>query len=78
MDINNNMELENYELVIGNVSEGINSKIDSSMIAEEMVKKSIDKQIANNRKLNNSVEQAVYEMVKNDLLPYINENVRGK
>ena len=78
MDINNNMELEDFELVIGNVSEGYESNIEPAMITEEMVKKAVERQMTDNRSLNNGFEHAVYDMVRDDLLPYVNENIRGK
>lgn len=78
MDINNNMEIENFELVIGNISEGVESNIEPMMITEEMVKKAVERQITDNRSLNNGFERAVYDMVRDDLLPYVNENIRGK
>lgn len=78
MDINNNMEIENFELVIGNISEGVESNIEPMMITEEMVKKAVERQIIDNRSLNNGFEHAVYDMVRDDLLPYVNENIRGK
>lgn len=78
MDINNNMELEDFELVIGNVAEGYESNIEPSMITEEMVKKAVVRQITDNRKLNTGFEHAVYDMVRDDLLPYVNGNIKGK
>ena len=78
MDIYNNMEIENFELVIGNISEGVESNIEPMMITEEMVKKAVERQIIDNRSLNNGFELAVYDMVRDDLLPYVNENIRGK
>lgn len=77
MDINNNMEIENFELVIDRVFEGENTNIDSDMITEEMVTSSIKKNIDRNRVLNRSVSMAVYDLVRNDLLEYTNNNVRG-
>ena len=77
MDINNNMEIEDFELVIDRVFEGENTNIESDMMTEEMVMSSIKKNIDRNRVLNRSVSMAVYDLVRNDLLEYTNNNVRG-
>ena len=77
MDINNNMEIENFELVIDRVSEGDSMDIEPSTITQEMVMSSIKKNIDRNGILNRSVSMAVYDLVRNDLLEYKKNNVRG-
>ena len=77
MDINNNMEIENFEMVIDKVFEGDSLDVNSDLITEEMVMASIKKNIDRNRILNRSVSMAVYDLVRNDLSEYKNNNVRG-
>lgn len=68
MDINGNMELENFELVVGRVSEGDNMDIDPSEITEEMVLASIKDNMDNNKELNRSVNHAIYDLLRSDLM----------
>ena len=68
MDINGNMELENFEIVIGKVSEGDSMDIDPSMISEEMVLSAINKNLDNNRQLNRNVNLAIYDLIRSDVL----------
>ena len=77
MDINNNMEIENFEMVIDKVFEGDSLDVNPNLITEEMVMASIKKNIDRNRILNRSVGMAVYDLVRNDLSEYKNNNVRG-
>lgn len=77
MDINNNMEIENFEMVIDGVFEGDSMNVNPDLITEEMVMSSIKKNINRNRILNRSVSMAVYDLVRNDLAEYTNNNVRG-
>ena len=49
MDINNNMEIENFEMVIDKVFEGDSLDVNPDLITEEMVMASIKKNIDRNR-----------------------------
>ena len=71
MKINNN-KLDDLELVINEISEDDNVKVDSSMISEEMVLSSIKQNIHKNRKLNIGVNHAVYSLLCDDLQNHFN------
>lgn len=78
MDINGNMELENFELVISIVSEGDNMDIEPSMITEEMALSSIKNTVNNNRQLNRNVNLAIYDLLRNDVLERSQDITRDK
>lgn len=77
MDINNNMELDGFELRLDEILEKVDINIDSDKITEEMVLSSINDNLNNNRKINRNIDIAVYDSIRSDLIGYLNTNTRG-
>ena len=78
MDINGNFELDNFEKVINNVSEGVLEFSNGEDITEEMMKESIKKQINNNKDITTAVNLTMLDLIRGELLEYVNENVRDR
>lgn len=77
MDINNNIELDDFELRLDELLEGIDVSINTNEITEEMVFSSINSAFDNNRKINRNVEIAVCDSIRSDLIEYLNNNTRS-
>ena len=77
MDINNNMELDSFELRLDELLEGSVVSVDSDKITEDMVRDAIKRNLNINKNINRNVEIAVCDSIRNDLVEYVNNNSRG-
>lgn len=78
MDINGNFELDNFENVINNISEGALELSDGENITEEMMTESIKKQINNNKNITTAVNLTMLDLLRGELLEYMNKNVKDR
>lgn len=77
MDINENMELEEFELLLDRMTDGIDLSVNSDDITEEMVSNAIKNNLDNNRRINRNVDIAIYDSLRCDLVEYLNTNTKG-
>ena len=76
MDINENMELEEFELLLDRMTDGIDLSVNSDDITEEMVSNAIKNNLDNNRRINRNVDIAIYDSLRCDLVEYLNTNTK--
>ena len=77
MDINENGKLEDFELLVNKISEGVDYNT-STKITEDMVKKSIDKQFENNRSITIGVSISMLESILDNMMSYSETSERGR
>ena len=76
MDINDNMELEEFELLLDRMTDAVNLTVNPSIITEEMVSESIKNTLNNNRRINRNVDIAIYDSLRCDLVEYLNTDTK--
>ena len=78
MDLNNDMELDNYEVTIGNVYEGADANINAEAVTEDMARMAIAARMKENRKVTSAVSMAIYSDVKDKIVEYENKKEMGR
>lgn len=76
MDINENMELEEFELLLDKMTDVVWLNVNPDTITEEMVINSIRNNLDNNRRINRNVDIAVYDSLRSDLVEYLNTDTK--
>ncbi len=73
MDLNGDMELDNYEINLSNVSEGANYS--DEVVTKDMARMAIESTISENRNITRNVSVGIYSGIKDKLQEY--DNVKG-
>lgn len=77
MDLNGDMELDNYEIALANVYEGANYNPKQN-VTEAMAKEAIANAFGRNQSITRNVSLAIYDGLKDKIQEYGNAKGLGK